>query len=45
MHLGEGQYHFADELALGGRQLEEGVESFAFQIADAFISALAMLLH
>ena len=44
MHLGEGQDHLTDEFALRGGQLEEGIEGFALQVANAFVSALFLLL-
>ncbi len=44
MHLGKGQDHFADQFALRSWQLQVGVEGFTFQVANAFVPALPMLL-
>lgn len=44
MNLGKGQDHFADEFALRGWEFEEGVETFAFQVTDALVPALFLLL-
>ena len=45
MHLRKGQDHLADQLALRGGQLQEGVEGFALQVPDALVPALATRQH
>ncbi|MDP2441891.1 MAG: hypothetical protein U1D27_10190 [Rhodoferax sp.] len=44
MHLGKGQDDFANKLALGRGQFQKGIEGFAFEAADAFVSALFVQL-
>ncbi|ADJ62372.1 conserved hypothetical protein [Herbaspirillum seropedicae SmR1] len=42
--LGEGEDHFLDDLALWRRQVDEGLEGFAFAVADGFFPARAALV-